>query len=146
MAVKNGYRNVYVYLEGISGWKRKGNRVESIEKLPDTKLASLTPAQLAALLKKDNTTLLLDVRDNDMWMKIRADHPNMLHIRLVDLLQRLSEVPKERPIVVVDHMSLQAIVAGKLLLAKGYKILGSLQGGLINWSRSGFPITLPDAN
>lgn len=81
---------------------------------------------------------VLDVRTVEEWNEFHA--PNTTLIPLDQLASRLSEVPRERQIVVVCRSGNRSQQGRDILLSAGFEQVTSMAGGLNEWRASGFPI------
>jgi rhodanese-related sulfurtransferase len=82
-------------------------------------------------------TFVLDVRTQEEWDEYHA--PNTTLIPLDQLQNRLSEVPKDREILVVCRSGNRSQQGRDILLAAGYNAT-SMNGGLKEWYAKGYPI------
>ena len=82
-------------------------------------------------------TFVLDVRTQEEWDEYHA--PNTTLIPLDQLQNRLSEVPKDREILVVCRSGNRSQQGRDILLAAGYNAT-SMTGGLKEWYAKGYPI------
>jgi rhodanese-related sulfurtransferase len=80
---------------------------------------------------------VLDVRTQAEWDEYHA--PNTTLIPLDQLQARLSEVPKDREILVVCRSGNRSQQGRDILLAAGYNAT-SMTGGLKEWYAKGYPI------
>jgi rhodanese-related sulfurtransferase len=80
---------------------------------------------------------VLDVRTQAEWDEYHA--PNATLIPLDQLQARLSEVPKDREILVVCRSGNRSQQGRDILLAAGYNAT-SMTGGLKEWYAKGYPI------
>ena len=81
-------------------------------------------------LQKD--TLLLDVRTADEYSL--GTLPNAINIPVDELRTRLSELPKDKPIVVSCAVGLRGYLAYSILTQHGFKNVKNLSGGYKTWS------------
>jgi rhodanese-related sulfurtransferase len=81
---------------------------------------------------------VLDVRTPEEWNEFHA--PNSTLIPLDQLASRLSEVPRDRQIVVVCRSGNRSQQGRDLLLNAGFEQVASMAGGLNEWRANGFPI------
>ncbi len=81
---------------------------------------------------------VLDVRTVEEWNEFHA--PDSTLIPLDQLASRLSEVPRERQIVVVCRSGNRSQQGRDILLNAGFEQVTSMAGGLNEWRASGFPI------
>ncbi|GGK11000.1 CoA-disulfide reductase [Parabacteroides faecis] len=81
-------------------------------------------------LQKD--TLLLDVRTADEYSL--GTLPNAINIPVDELRTRLSELPKDKSIVVSCAVGLRGYLAYRILTQHGFKNVKNLSGGYKTWS------------
>ena len=84
--------------------------------------------------------LLLDVREDGEWAAGHA--PGAVHVPLGQLVQRLDELPADRPIAVVCHLGGRSAQATAFLLGQGRQAR-NVRGGMDAWARSGLPLEAP---
>jgi len=140
LAASMGYTNIYLYREGISAWMRAGNPVEARAKISYQDIRTVKPSILDRLLDKNDPPLVLDVRDGELFESLHIGKGELLNIRMVDLVERLVEIPTDRKVVVVCHKGIQSIKACSWLASNGVKVMGMLEGGLLAWEESGLPV------
>jgi rhodanese-related sulfurtransferase len=98
-------------------------------------IPQVTPTQLAQW--RDDATreppLLVDVREpwEFDYCRIEGSHS----IPLSQLGQRRSELPTDRPLVMVCHHGLRSQHAAMLLHGAGYTRVHNLQGGVEAWAQ-----------
>lgn len=63
------------------------------------------------------------------------------HIAMENFESRISEIPKDRPIILVDTVTTQSVKAAKLLRAQGYSDVFVLEGGIKGWVDAKLPFT-----
>lgn len=76
--------------------------------------------------------LLLDVREPDE-RETAAIEPS-LHIPMRDVPARLSEIPRNRTVVVYCHGGTRSAMIAGFLEAHGYPDVANLSGGIDAWS------------
>lgn len=108
----------------------------------------MTPWTLKGLVVDKNTTscglkadnlLILDVRSVEQFA---AGHlPTALNIPLVDLVSKISTLPKDKTIVTYCSNLTCALApkAALVLAEKGFKVM-ELLGGIATWTEYGFPV------
>lgn len=116
-----GYEQVDGYLAGgVQAWQEAG--------LPLQQMSQIPAAQLQMRLEADPNLTLVDVRDDKEWA---AGHlPNALHIETGKLTQRLSELPRDRPIVTLCAAGFRSSIAASLLQRAGFPQVYSTLGGM----------------
>lgn len=82
-------------------------------------------------------TFTVDVRTQEEWDEYHA--PNTTLIPLDQLPNRLSEVPKDKQILVVCRSGNRSQQGRDILLSAGYNAT-SMAGGLKEWYAKGYPI------
>jgi len=98
----------------------------------------LTVKDAKTLIDKTPNLYILDVRTPDEYNQARMK--NSVLIPDYELGKRLSEVPKNRPVLVICAVGARSKPASELLVSKGYKEVYHLNDGLVGWYRAGMPI------
>jgi rhodanese-related sulfurtransferase len=135
-----GYKNVRLYQEGLETWVKAGYPLAVLEAIPKASVEMLPPEKVKALLAQDPGIILLDIRDADLYDVIRFKPDATTHILIVDFLEKFGTLPKNRKIIVVDHLGKQAVSAAAFLKGKGFSIEGILDGGITAWQKAGYPM------
>ena len=138
-AVALGYKNVYAFREGIPGWAKAGYPLVTVKPLPDVDVDQITTAQLAALLDTDNI-ILLDINLKEDARKFHINHAKRVHIPLDELNVSVSQLPREKKIVVICLKGKRAPTAVKYLIAQGYEDVVMVEGGVQRWVMEGRPV------
>lgn len=83
-------------------------------------------------MARSGQAVIVDVREASEY---RSGHiPRAKHISLGQLVHRLREVPKDRPVVVVCRSGSRSSRAAELLMEAGYRNVYNLSGGMQKWS------------
>ena len=98
----------------------------------------LTVKDAKTLIDKTPNLYILDVRTPDEYNQARMK--NSVLIPDYELGKRLSEVPKNRPVLVICAVGARSKPASEFLVSKGYKEVYHLNDGLVGWYRAGMPI------
>jgi len=101
--------------------------------------AEITIDEALALSKKG--VLIIDVREPDELAEISYDVSNIKNIPLGELEARLSEVPKDKQIIVVCRSGKRSGNAYGILKQNGFTNMANMQGGVLAWQEKGFPTT-----
>lgn len=80
----------------------------------------------------------LDVREPEEWNEYHA--PNSTLIPLGELESRVSELPKDKKIVVVCRSGNRSQAGRDILLNAGFTQVSSMAGGLRTWRDAGYPV------
>lgn len=132
-----GYTNVYAFIKGIPGWRSFNYPMNINEKLMNTKVNKLSPKKVAELLKASPAPFLLDVRPRNFPKQTFIE--GTTRIDLPNLPERLSELPRDRDIIITDAFFKQSPLAAKYLINNEFRIIGTLKGGLERWMAEGLP-------
>jgi rhodanese-related sulfurtransferase len=81
---------------------------------------------------------VLDVREQSEWDAFHI--PNTTLIPLGELPNRLEELPRDQPIIVVCRSGNRSQQGRDLLLQAGFTHVTSMTGGVTQWSNQGYPI------
>jgi glyoxylase-like metal-dependent hydrolase (beta-lactamase superfamily II)/rhodanese-related sulfurtransferase len=116
---------------GMTAWRSEGRPVKRIE--------MIDPEALADRLAGDEAPAVLDVRKRDEFAA--AHIPGSLHVPYPELLDRLDELPRERPIATVCSGGKRSGLAASLLQREGFeRVLHVGGGGVGTWERRGRPV------
>ena len=105
-------------------------------------LPELPPHWVAA--HRDQLTIL-DVRTAEEVNGPDGRIGGSLTIPLPDLEQRLAEIPRDQPVVVVCHAGSRSALATQQLIKAGLPQVANLRGGLHRWTQEGYPLAGADS-
>ena len=140
LAVEQGYTEVYLYSQGLKGWKKAGHPITSVEKIPDIPVEKLSAARLKVMLREDESLVILDIRDDKLYGKMKFDLPGVIHISGIDLLDRMELIPSDKRIVLSCQKGKLSPKIAPFLKGKGYNIAGTLDGGINAWKDIGMSV------
>src|SRR2546428_10875073 len=89
-------------------------------------------------LEEQPRPFLLDVREP--WEYAAGHVPGAQLIPLGELEQRVSEVPRDRPVLAICHSGQRSLAAAGYLLQLGYTEGQNVDGGTAAWSERGYPV------
>ncbi len=143
-AVKMGYRDVYWYKEGIAGWKKGLNFVESsdyryaTQKIP----APLIAQDLYKKLKTDKRYVLVDIRDDKSRKKLGMIDGPTLYFPVYRMHLDYKNLPTDKILVFYDIRAKQSPPTIRYLLKKRFPFtkMTFLQGGITAWKAQKLPI------
>jgi rhodanese-related sulfurtransferase len=92
--------------------------------------------EAAELDQKD--WFFLDVREPSEWEEAHISYATL--IPLGELTARLSEIPKDKNIIVVCRSGNRSAVGRDLLLNSGFANVTSMAGGMNDWRAQGHPV------
>lgn len=109
---------------------------------PLATVAQTTPAEAAAMVARGDATVV-DVRGHAEW---EAGHlPGVANIPVGALVDRLDELPTDRPVIVHCQGGARSAIAASVLEAQGLTNVINLVGGYAAWEQAGLPTTHGDA-
>jgi hydroxyacylglutathione hydrolase len=115
--------------EVIDAWTRRHGNTQSIPALNLPEFAQF---------RGQNGEGVVDVRGSEEW---RSGHiPGAHHLPLVELSQRLDELPRERPLIVHCQTGSRAAIAASVLKARGFGDVRLYAGGFAEWRAAGKPV------
>jgi rhodanese-related sulfurtransferase len=94
----------------------------------------ITAATLAEQLGEADAPLLVDVRSEHEWDEGRIE--GSVNVPLGRLPDRLSELPRDRPLVVYCSSGYRSSIAASIMLRRGFAGIADLVGGLDAWHAS----------
>jgi rhodanese-related sulfurtransferase len=95
-------------------------------------IPEIAPAALKALLESPQPPLVLDVRES--WERAAARLPGTVDIPMMEIPQRLAELPRDRPIVVMCHGGVRSLKVAQFLAQNGISQVANLTGGIHAWA------------
>jgi len=90
------------------------------------------------MLQKNPQIILLDVRTPGEYRQVRLQGARLIPID--QLMQRLGELPKDRPILVYCTVGARSSQVLRYLAGQGYPEVYNLYGGLSAWQLRGLPV------
>jgi hydroxyacylglutathione hydrolase len=129
--IRVGFDNLQGYLDGaMEAWETAG--------YPVGKVSTISARDLHQRLDhKPNGVTVLDVRTDGEW---KGGHiAGALHIHGGMLPERLSEVPRERPVAVVCRSGSRSSIASSILQRAGFTEVINVVGGMSAWKSAGLP-------
>ncbi|MFI5245057.1 MAG: rhodanese-like domain-containing protein [Gemmatimonadales bacterium] len=115
--------------DALAAWAHTGGTLEHV--------TQTTSAEIAARVTRGAVTVI-DVRNESEWS--HGHLPGALHIPVGHVTQRLSEVPRDRPVVVQCQGGTRSAIAASVLLSLGVSDVINLRGGYDEWTREGLPV------
>jgi rhodanese-related sulfurtransferase len=91
-----------------------------------------------ALLKQRPDIYLLDVRTPEEYRQFRLANARLIPIDQVT--RRLTELPRDRPILVYCAVGSRSAQVFNFLARRGYAEVYNLDGGIYAWAQRGYPI------
>ena len=92
----------------------------------------------AAELHDEEKVAIVDVREN--WEYEAGHVPDSILIPLGDLPERIDEVPRDRPVVLICRSGNRSGQALRFLESEGFDNVHNLVGGITAWEAQGHPI------
>lgn len=135
--IRVGLDNVEGFLQGgLSAWSDAG--------LPMARTPHIAPGELQRQLTAGDRPQVVDVRTDDEW---REGHlPGALHIMGGYLPDRVGEVPRNRPLVVMCGSGYRSTIAASVLERAGFTAITNLTGGMKAWKDAGLDTTRETAD
>jgi rhodanese-related sulfurtransferase len=90
----------------------------------------LTPNELRKRIKQNNAPVLIDVREEQ---ERAAYNIGGMHIPMGELIARMSEIPKDKEVILYCEKGIRSVIAIQRLQASGYYNLINLAGGMKAW-------------
>lgn len=93
---------------------------------------TLNSAEFRSEMEQSKSKLLIDVREPAEYKS--GFIPGAVNIPLSQLEQRISDIPKDRDLLLYCRSGMRSKNAARILLKHGYTRLVNLQGGVSSWS------------
>ena len=89
--------------------------------------------------RKLDEVMVLDVRSEAEYHGELGHIPGAALIPLDELRDRISEIPKDRPVVAICQSGKRSAMATQILKSGGFERVANIPGGMIHWSRLALP-------
>jgi rhodanese-related sulfurtransferase len=95
-------------------------------------VAEITPTEFAERRSRGESLTLLDVREE--WELGVASVPDVVHIPMGEVADRLGELDRSREVVVLCRSGRRSLQVANFLQQNGFQAV-NLAGGILAWSR-----------
>jgi rhodanese-related sulfurtransferase len=95
-------------------------------------VAEITPTELKHRLDNGERIDVIDVRES--WELSIMCLPFARHIRMIEILGRLPEIPRGYPVVFFCRTGSRSTRTVEILQLRGYDNVYNLQGGILAWA------------
>ena len=95
-------------------------------------VAEITPTEFVARRERGESLTLLDVRED--WELGVASVPDVVHIPMGEVADRLGELERGREVVVLCRSGRRSLQVANFLQQNGFQAV-NLAGGILAWSR-----------
>ena len=92
----------------------------------------ISPSEFVARRERGDNLTLLDVRED--WELGVASVPDIVHIPMGQVADRLNEIARDKPVVVLCRSGRRSFEVAKFLQQNGFEAV-NLAGGILAWSR-----------
>jgi rhodanese-related sulfurtransferase len=99
---------------------------------------NIAPADALSLVKARPNLYLLDVRTPQEYQEARIAGAHLIPID--QLMQRVRELPQDRPILVYCAVGSRSAQVFSFLARRGYAEVYNLDGGIYAWAAKGYPV------
>ena len=99
---------------------------------------NLGPQEAFQLVEKRPNIYLLDVRTPVEYQQARLEGARLIPID--QLTRRLSEIPRNRPVLVYCAVGSRSAQVVNYLVRRGYPEVYNMYGGIYSWAMKGYPI------
>lgn len=104
-----------------------------------TKLEEISPVR-AKLMVRNDGALMVDVREKDEVAALAYDVENIINIPLSELSERMSEIPKDKQLIMACRSGNRSRKAANILMENGYTNLVNMEGGILAWQAKGLGV------
>jgi rhodanese-related sulfurtransferase len=124
-----GLDNVTGYLDGgMLSWNMAG--------MPTEHVTQLSPQELNQLIESNTGIVLVDARSPQEFERMNVR--GALNIPAPDMRERHTELPRDKPIVVICSAGIRSSLAASILQRNGFKDVKSVAGGMTGYAAAGF--------
>ena len=98
---------------------------------PEVVVGLVEPDEFAGVMAGDPRPFLLDVREPMEWQMMNLAHMGAVLVPMGQVPDRVSEIPRDRPVVVYCHSGVRSLEVAKMLAGEGYEDVRNLEGGIV---------------
>ncbi len=98
----------------------------------DGMFEGITAFDVKEILERDDV-VLLDVRSPEEFRSKHIESDKVLHIPLLELRERLGEIPMDKEIIIICQLGLRSYEASRILVGAGFKRVKVMEGGMAFW-------------
>ncbi len=108
----------------------------------DGRFEPLSPQDFASLWEKrtENNAFFIDARPKGASAAVEKEHPDWHSISLEEVEDRLKDIPKDRPVVLICNTGLRAYDMTLILNRDGHRKVQNSMGGLQAATKQGFVV------
>ncbi|MEJ2620477.1 MAG: rhodanese-like domain-containing protein [Candidatus Thiodiazotropha sp.] len=99
-------------------------------------IKEIDAADLDARMAKDSDFVLLDIRSAGELAQGML--PDAEHVPMHLIPVRMSELPKDKELIIYCHSGARSYHACSYLAQQGFNNAVNLRGGILGWARSGY--------
>jgi rhodanese-related sulfurtransferase len=132
---RNGFQNIAVLYEGLSGWKNgffhtvtNGNPDSASDQ---SKIIYISLEEFQTMINTNDNIFILDVRDSNSFNTENIH--NSANIPLSELEKRRNEIPKLKKVLVYGQEATESFQAGTKLFDLNFLNIRTLDGGFDEW-------------
>lgn len=89
---------------------------------------------------KSGEAMMLDVREENEWLRESIALDDILYHPMSVIMERLNHIPTDKVIIVVCKAGERSTKVANLLNRFDYKNVANLDGGIIQWKELGLPV------
>jgi len=104
---------------------------------------NFTPAESFKLCKEG--ALIVDVREEYLTVFKMFKVEGIIYLPFSDLEKSWQQLPKDKPLIVADSVSIKSREAVVFLTQKGLHNVANMAGGIVDWERDGLPVTTDES-
>lgn len=110
---------------------------------PVAERGDVTARELAEMLRKDTSIILVDVRTPEEYQQGHIKAARLMDFYSAEFHAQLQTLPKEKSIVLYCRSGRRSAEAAKFLASIGYSRVLNMLGGIIQWKKDRQPLVGP---
>ena len=101
-------------------------------------IKNIRPREVQEMLHSQDSITIIDVRTATEFNNGHIPQARLIPLQVIT--RRMSEIPRDQPVILTCASGNRSRVAGEQLAAEGFQNLYNMQGGLFAWQRAGLAI------
>lgn len=103
----------------------------------------VTARQVAEMLRKDTSIILVDVRTPEEYQQGHIKGARLMDFYSAEFHAMMQTLPKEKPVILYCRSGRRSDEAMKFLTSIGYSRVFNMLGGIVQWKKDRQPVIGP---
>lgn len=125
------------FLSGLIPHKSKTETTLSISNTIG-EIRQNTAEEVYKIINEKKDYYLVDVRTKEEYSQVHLGGAALIPVD--EIKNRLTEIPKDKPVIVYCKSGARSMQAANILVSNGFKAVYNMTGGIEEWQKEGYPV------